>query len=91
MYFDFSTFCTEKIQRISSIDSELNLLSQKNEKEDYETIACLSKQETLYMKQFDSSYCFLLTFPGENIENKNLLMTNLNILREFIQKSIALK
>ncbi len=91
MYFDFSNFCTEKVNRAFNSDSELNLLPAKNENEDYETIACLSKQEMLYMKQFDNSYCFLLTFPGEFIENKNLLVTNLNMLRQFIKSAIALK
>jgi len=91
MYFDFSNFCTEKVNRTYSSDSEINLLTAKNENEEYETVAYLSKQEMLYMKQFDSSYCFLLTFSGEYIENKRLLVTNLNILRQFIKNTIALK
>jgi hypothetical protein len=91
MYFDFSTFCTDKVNRALSSDSELNLVPSKSENEDYETVAYLSKQEMLYMKQFDSSYCFLLTFSGEYIENKRLLATNLDILRQFIKNTIALK
>ena len=91
MYFDFSTFCTDKVNRALSGDSELNLVPSKSENEDYETVAYLSKQEMLYMKQFDSSYCFLLTFSGEYIENKRLLATNLDILRQFIKNTIALK
>ena len=91
MYFDFSNFYTEKIERKIGQESDLDLKNPEKEADNYETTVCLSRQEVLYMKQFDKSYCFLITFPGEYIENKALLTANLQNLKKFIEAAITFK
>lgn len=78
------------MNKIASEDSETNLLNGALSEDEYENISFLSKTEILYMRSFDLSYCFMLIFPGEFIENKSVLVTNLNLLRQFVKEAIAL-
>ena len=91
MYFNFSSFYVDKIERKVGHESDLSARNSEAEGDNYETTVCLSRQEVHYMKQFDKSYCFLITFPGEFIENKALLSANLQNLKKFIETAIGFR
>ena len=50
----------------------------------YESIITLSKEEIIYMREFDDNLCFLVHILGDYIENKTLLNINLGTLKKYI-------
>jgi len=50
----------------------------------YESTITLSKDEVVYMREFDENLCFLVHIHGEYIENKTLLNINLDTLKKYI-------
>lgn len=50
----------------------------------YESTITLSKEEIVYMREFDDNLCFLVHILGDYIENKTLLNINLGTLKKYI-------
>ncbi len=50
----------------------------------YESTITLSKEEIVYMREFDDNLCFLAHILGDYIENKTLLNINLGTLKKYI-------
>ena len=85
---DFNRFYKETILKGQSQDSDLNF-GNAGEDDLYENSVCLSKQETIFMRSFDRSHCFVITVPEEFLDHKNILVKNLDFLKEFMQKIFA--
>lgn len=82
---DFNRFYKETILKTQPQDSDLNF-GNANEDDLYENSVCLSKQETIFMRSFDKSHCFVITVPEEFLDHKNILVKNLELLKEFMLK-----
>ena len=55
----------------------------------YESTITLSKEEIVYMREFDDNLCFLVHILGDYIENKTLLNMNLGTLKKYIMTLFA--
>lgn len=86
----FSKFCGETLSQTGQDnDNALPGSSRKNDKQ-YETSINLSGKETFFVKGFDSSHCFVLTFPEESLDNKAIVLKNLTVLKDFMYNLLTM-
>lgn len=86
----FSKFCGETLAQTGhENDNTLHGSSNKNDKQ-YETSINMSGKETFFVKGFDNSHCFVLTFPEESLDNKAIVLKNLTVLKDFLYNLLAM-
>lgn len=85
---DFNKFYHDTIMKTQNQESEI-VMTGSGDDDIYENSVCLSKQETIFMRRFDSHHCFIITVPEEFIDNKKILTKNLDLLKDFVTRSFG--
>jgi len=85
MHENFNRFFAETMHN-GGHEPEASGEGSRPEETSYENSVKLSNKETIFLWGQEKSHCFMVTVPEDCLDNKAILIKNLELLKEFMQK-----